>query len=262
MIRALMTAASGMKAQQKQVDNIANNIANVNTAGFKRSDLNFRSLFYQTYENPGAATGSNHMRPTGLQLGSGVEISGSRKDFRQGELVASGQALDLAIQGEGFFAVKQPNGEVRFTRDGTFHRDGEGNIVTSQGYELLDAPSIPQDVVGIDIAEDGTISTRVSDDQPPVQKGRLKLWRFANPAGLKAQGANLFSETIGSGQRQQVAPGESGTGIIRQGHKERSNVAVVDELVGLILAQRNYEVNSRAVKVSDEMLQQVNQMVR
>jgi len=252
MIRALMTAASGMKAQQKQVDNIANNIANVNTAGFKRSDLNFRSLFYQTYENPGAATGANHMRPTGLQLGSGVEISGSHKDFRQGELVASGQPLDLAVQGEGFFAVKQPNGEIRYTRDGTFHRDGEGKIVTAQGYELLNAPTV----------EDGTISTRVSDDQPPTESGRIQLWRFANPAGLKAQGANLFSETVSSGQGQSVSPGESGTGVIRQGYKERSNVAVVDELVGLILAQRNYEVNSRAVKVSDEMLQQVNQMVR
>ena len=262
MIRALMTAASGMKAQQKQVDNIANNIANVNTAGFKRSDLNFRSLFYQTYENPGSATGANHMRPTGLQLGSGVEISGSHKDFRQGELVASGQPLDLGVQGEGFFAVKQPNGEIRYTRDGTFHRDGDGKIVTAQGYELLNAPTVGRDVVGIDIAEDGTISTRVSDDQPPTESGRIQLWRFANPAGLKAQGANLFSETVSSGQGQSVSPGESGTGVIRQGYKERSNVAVVDELVGLILAQRNYEVNSRAVKVSDEMLQQVNQMVR
>ncbi len=262
MIRALMTAASGMKAQQKQVDNIANNIANVNTTGFKRSDLNFRSLFYQTYENPGAMDGSNHMRPTGLQLGSGVEISGSRKDFRQGELVASGQALDLAIQGEGFFAVKQPNGALRFTRDGTFHRDGAGKIVTSQGYELDGVPSISQDVVGIDIAEDGTISTRISDDQDPAQIGKITLYRFANPAGLKAQGANLFSATTSSGMSRPVQPSENGTGIIRQGHKERSNVAVVDELVGLILAQRNYEVNSRAVKVSDEMLQQVNQMVR
>jgi len=262
MIRALMTAASGMKAQQKQVDNIANNIANVNTAGFKRSELNFRSLFYQTYKNPGASTGANHMRPTGLQLGSGVEISGSHKDFRQGELVASGQTLDLAVQGEGFFAVKQPNGELRYTRDGTFHRDGEGKIVTAQGYELFNGPNIGSDVVGIDIAEDGTISTRISDDQPATEAGRIQLWRFANPAGLKAQGANLFSETISSSQAQSVAPGEDGTGVIRQGYKERSNVAVVDELVGLILAQRNYEVNSRAVKVSDEMLQQVNQMVR
>ena len=141
-------------------------------------------------------------------------------------------------------------------------RDGDGKIVTAQGYELLNAPSVARDVVGIDIAEDGTISTRVSDDQPPTESGRIQLWRFANPAGLKAQGANLFSETVSSGQGQSVSPGESGTGVIRQGYKERSNVAVVDELVGLILAQRNYEVNSRAVKVSDEMLQQVNQMVR
>lgn len=262
MIRALMTAASGMKAQQTQVDTLANNIANVNTPGFKRSQLNFRSLLYQTMRDPGAPVSANQMDPSGLQVGSGVEIAGSHKDFRQGELVATGGMLDIAIQGEGFFRVVLPSGDLRYTRAGTFHLDGNGQIVTAEGYRLDGAPAIASDVVEVTISEDGTISTRTSDDQTPAQIGTLQLYRFANPAGLKAQGGNLFSETASSGTAQGQPPGQSGTGLLKQGYQERSNVAVVDELVSLILAQRNYEVNSRAVRVSDEMLQEANQVIR
>jgi len=262
MIRAMMTSASGMKAQQKMVDTIANNIANVNTGGFKRSSLSFRSLLYQTYQEPGAATSQQGMNPTGLQIGSGVEISGSRKGFRQGDLEPTAAPFDIAINGQGFFQVRLPNGDLRFTRDGSFQRDGNGVVVTSDGYPLETFPNIGPDVIDITIAEDGTVTTRESDSDVGTIAGQLSLFRFANPEGLKAQGGNLFSETASSGRGQQQIPGFEGTGRLVHQHLERSNVEVVDELVGLIMAQRNYEVNSRAVRASDEMLQQVNQMIR
>ncbi|MCB9916263.1 MAG: flagellar basal-body rod protein FlgG [Planctomycetes bacterium] len=262
MIRALMTAASGMKAQQKQVDTIANNIANVNTGGYKRSDLTFRSLLYQTYVEPGTATAQNAMSPSGLQIGSGVEISGSRRSFRQGELMPTDSPFHMAINGQGFFQVQLPNGEFYYTRDGHFQRDGDGNVVTSEGYKLQGFPIISPDVIEVSIAEDGTITTRTSESDVGTQAGVLQLWRFANPEGLKAQGNNLYSETASSGTGAAQNPGTSGTGRIIHRHVERSNVEVVEELVGLIMAQRNYEVNSRAVQAADEMLQQTNQMIR
>jgi len=262
MIRALMTAASGMKAQQMQVDTIANNIANANTAGYKKSELSFRALFYQTYREPGAPTSASQRAPTGLQVGSGTEVSGSSKIWQQGPLQPSSGTFDLAIQGEGFFKVKLPSGEFRYTRDGSFHTDENGTIVTTEGYILDGAPTISQDVVATSIADDGTISTQTSDSGTPSNAGTLQLWRFPNPGGLKAQGDNLFSESGSSGSAQAASPGLNGSGIIKQGYREGSNVQVVDELVALIVAQRSYEVNSRAIKASDEMLQQVNNMVR
>jgi flagellar basal-body rod protein FlgG len=262
MIRALLTAASGMKAQQLQVDTVANNIANVNTAGFKKSQLSFRSMLYQTMREPGAPTAANLMNPTGLQVGSGTEVSGSLMHFAQGELEPTGAMLDIAIQGEGFFRIRLPSGEFRYTRDGTFRVDGTGQIVTTEGHVLETAPTIPQDVTSVIFGEDGTISAITNEGQPPSQIGTLSLFRFPNPAGLKAQGGNLYSESASSGAARQVQPAQTGNGVLRQGFRERSNVQVVEELVALILAQRNYEVNSRAIRVSDEMLQQVNQMVR
>jgi len=262
MIRALMTSASGMKAQQKQVDTLANNIANVNTAGFKRSGLAFRSLLYQTYREPGAPTSANQMSPTGLQIGSGVEIAGSLRQFRQGELEPTGGQFDIAINGEGFFQVTLPNGDLRYTRDGHFQRDGDGTVVTSEGYPLFSMPTIAPDVIEVSIAEDGTVTTRASEGDTGTVAGTLNLFRFTNPEGLKAQGGNMYSETDSSGAATTSTPGENGSGRLVQGHVERSNVEVVDELVHLIVAQRNYEVNSRAVRAADEMLQQVNQMVR
>ncbi len=258
----MMTSASGMKAQQKMVDTIANNIANVNTGGFKRSTLSFRSLLYQTYAEPGAATSQSGMNPTGLQIGSGVEISGSRKGFRQGDLEPTGAPFDVAINGQGFFRIRLPNGDFRYTRDGSFHRDGNGTVVTADGYPLETFPTVGSDVIDISVAEDGTITTRNSDSDVGTVAGQLGLFRFANPEGLKAQGGNMFSETASSGTAGQQVPGTTGTGRLVHRHVERSNVEVVEELVGLIMAQRNYEVNSRAVRASDEMLQQVNQMIR
>jgi len=257
-----MTAASGMKSQQKQVDTIANNIANVNTGGFKRSRLNFRSLLYQTYREPGAPTSQSQVNPVGLQIGSGVEISGSAKSFRQGELEPTGADFDIAINGQGFFRLSLPNGDFRYTRDGNFHRDGTGTVVNNQGYKLETMPTIAQDVIDLSIAEDGTVSTRASESDVGSSVGTLQLYRFPNPEGMKAQGGNLYSETASSGPGQSQSAGANGTGRLVHRHVERSNVEVVDELVGLIMAQRNYEVNSRAVRAADEMLQQVNQMIR
>lgn len=262
MIRALMTAASGMKAQQLQVDTIANNIANANTAGFKKSELSFRALMYQTYEEPGAPTSTSQRRPLGLQVGTGTEVAGSDKIFLQGALEPTSNAYAAGISGEGFFSVKNNNGDLRYTRDGNFHRDSSGALVTSEGF-VLDPPiTVPQDAISISIGTDGQVSYMASADGTPQQVGKISLFRFPNPGGLKAQGGNYFSVTASSGEARQAEPGKDGTGVLRQGYVERSNVSVVDELVGLILAQRNYEVNSRAIRVSDEMLQQTNQLIR
>jgi len=262
MIRALMTAASGMKAQQMQVDTIANNIANANTAGFKKSELSFRAMLYQTYEEPGAPTSSSQRRPMGLQIGTGTEVAGSDKIFKQGALEPTSNSYAAGISGEGFFRVKNNNGDLRYTRDGNFHRDVSGSLVTSEGY-FLDPPiTIPNEAVSVSIGTDGTVAYMTSADGVEQQAGTVSLFRFPNPGGLKAQGGNYFSETSSSGAVTQSTPGTTGTGILRQGFVERSNVETVDELVGLILAQRNYEVNSRAIRVSDEMLQQTNNLIR
>ncbi|MFT5048708.1 MAG: flagellar basal-body rod protein FlgG [Chlamydiales bacterium] len=262
MLRALMTAASGMKAQQLQLDTIANNIANVNTEGFKKSRLSFRSLLYQTIREPGGPTSSTQVQPTGLQIGSGAEVSSATKDFKQGELLQTDGKLDMAIQGEGFFRLRMPTGDFRYTRNGSFRLDANGVIVSTEGYPLEGAPSIPVDAISIVVGEDGTIATMNREDQLPQQLGQIQLYRFANPTGLKAQGRTMYSESGSTGAPQAQTPGQAGAGQILQGYTERSNVQTVDELVSLIVAQRNYEVNSRAIKASDEMLQQTNQLIR
>jgi flagellar basal-body rod protein FlgG len=262
MIRAMMTAASGMKVQQMQVDTIANNIANVNTAAFKKNELAFREMLYETLKEPGSRTSANSMAPTGLQVGSGSEVASSVKIMRQGELQPTGSKFDMAIQGQGFFRVRLGNGDYRYTRDGSFRQDGDGQLVTAEGYPLDPPIQIPSDAIEVMIGEDGTVSVANNEASPPEVLTNVSMYRFSNPTGLKAMGGNLYAETVSSGTATAVTPGQDGTGLIRQGYQERSNVAVVDELVGLILAQRNYEINSRAIRVSDEMLQQVNQMVR
>lgn len=262
MIRALMTSASGMKGQELQVDTIANNIANVNTNGFKKNVLSFRSLMYQTMREPGAPTSQGEMNPSGLQVGSGTEVASSLKLFRQGELQQTANPFDMGLAGAGFFRVRMGSGEQLYTRDGSFVPDSSGQLVTANGHVLDPGITIPADALEVIIAEDGTVSVRRDQSGPPTAIGTLQLFRFPNPAGLKAQGANLYSESGSSGSPISSTPGTDGTAFIRQGFIERSNVQVVDELVGLILAQRHYEINSRAIRVSDEMLQQVNQIVR
>jgi len=264
MNRALRTAASGMLAQQMQVDTIANNIANVNTTAYKKDRLNFRSMLYSTMREPGAATAADRMNPTGLQVGSGIEISSSAKSFVQGDLEQTNNVLDLAIQGDGFFKIDLGNGEYRYTRDGSFRQDASGYLVTVDGFRLDgDIKIDPQTVLGgIIIGQDGTMQTIAAGQTIPRTAGTIRLSRFANPAGLKAEGANFFSETVSSGKAEQLTAGKGGTGFISQGFLERSNVFVVDELINLIQAQRNYEINSRTIQVSDEMLQQVSSLIR
>jgi flagellar basal-body rod protein FlgG len=262
MIRAMMTAASGMKAQQMQVDTIANNLANVNTTGFKKNDLAFREMLYETIRDPGSPTGAATRSPTGLQVGSGTEIGGSVKAFRQGEITPTGNPFDLSLTGPGFFRVKVNGGEFRYTRDGSFRLDENNSLVTSEGYSLDPAVTLPPNVNDVSIGVDGSVSVTLSNSGLNQSVTKIDVFRFANPSGLKAQGDNLYSPSDSSGTAQQVSPGTDGAGEIRQGYLERSNVSAVDELVGLILAQRNYEINSRAIKVSDEMLQQVNQLIR
>lgn len=262
MLRSLMTAASGMKAQQMQVDTIANNIANVNTSGFKRSRLAFKSLLYQTLREPGATGASGQQDATGLQVGSGTEVSSSQKIFEQGALNLTGGPLDLAIEGEGFFRVTGPSGEEYYTRNGNFRKDEQGRVVTPEGYPLDPQITLGQDVMAFAIGRDGTVTTYTREDDIGTNAGQINLYRVPNSAGLKAQGGNYFTVTQSSGAAQSQQPGTNGTGEVVQGAVEGSNVQTVNELVSLIVAQRNYEVNSRAIRVSDEMLQQVNQLVR
>ena len=262
MLRALHTAATGMQAQQVNIDTIANNIANTNTAGFKRNRLSFKSLLYQTYKEPGAPTANGTEDVTGLQIGSGTQVSSSQKIHTQGNLELTANPFDLGIEGEGFFRVRTPGGQFLYTRSGDFRRDSQGNVVTVDGYFLEPAVQLAQDVVEVAIGRDGIVTTYTAGDDTGTQAGSILLYRFANPAGLKAQGGNYYSESASSGNAQQQQPGTDGTGEIVQGTLERSNVETVEELVALIVAQRNYEVNSRAIRVSDDMLQQVTQLIR
>ena len=257
----MRTASTGMLAQQMQVDSIANNIANVNTTAFKKDQLAFRSLLYRTYRDPGAMTSTGEVTPTGLQIGGGVEVSSSVKLHFQGDLEPTGNPLDLAINGEGFFRILMGNGDFRYTRDGSFRRDVNGDLVTVDGYRMQPAITIDPEAEGIAIAQDGTVTVTFGDGTSS-EVGQIALFRFANPAGLKADGANLFLETESSGPATQSEPGDESTGLLRQGFRERSNVQIVDELIELIQAQRNYEVNSRTIRVADEMLQQVSNLVR
>jgi len=261
MIRSLYTAASGMKAQQLQVDTIANNIANVNTSGFKKSRLSFRSLLYQTYREPGLPLANNQNDVTGLQIGSGTEVSGSRKMMVQGVLEATGGDTDLAIRGEGFFQIRLPSGEDLYTRNGSFRQDLNGRLVTAEGYLLTDQVQIPPDSEGISISADGQVFSQ-GDGNVQTLIGTIRLHVFPNPTGLKAMGSNYYARTESSGEASAKQPTVQGAGSIAHGYLERSNVETVDELVSLIVAQRSYEVNSRAIRVSDEMLQQVNQLIR
>jgi len=261
MIRAMRTAASGMMAQQMQVDTIANNIANVNTSSFKRNRVNFRSLLYATLREPGAATGANQMNPTGLQIGGGTEVSSSIKLFLQGDLEQTGNGFDLSIQGEGFFKINMGNGEFRYTRDGSFRKDGNGSLVTVDGFRVEPAITLPEDATEVVVGQDGTVQVLRGGQDTLQTVGQLRVTRFANPAGLRAEGSNFFRETDSSGPPTEQTPGQTGAGFVRQGFLERSNVSVVDELIELIQAQRNYEVNSRTIQVSDEMLQQVSNLI-
>ena len=263
MIRALFTASTGMIAQQMNIDTIANNLANVNTTGFKKSRVNFQDLMYETIKPAGTETTAGTTIPEGIQIGHGVRPSAISKLFTPGNLIQTGNPLDLVIEGDGFFQVELPDGTTAYTRDGSFKINGEGTIMTADGYPLTPGLTIPTDAEQITVGSDGTISVRVPGTATPTALGTLQLVRFPNPSGLDARlGRNLLLESEASGTPTTGQPGLDGIGMIEQGFIENSNVQVVEEILHLIIAQRAYEANSKIIQASDEMLQLANNVRR
>jgi flagellar basal-body rod protein FlgG len=262
MIRALYTAASGMNAQQANIDNIAHNLANVNTTGFKRSRVEFEDLVYDQTRVPGAPTSSVGEAPIGLETGLGVRPVATARDFARGNLRSTSGPLDLAIEGDGFFQVQLPSGEIGYTRSGAFHASADGQLVTAEGYALEPAITIPANATATSISKDGIVSVMVAGQSAAQQLGTIETATFNNPAGLRALGGNLFAATSASGDPSQGTPGTDSRGTLAQGFVEDSNVSVVEEMINMILGQRAYEANSRVVKAADEMLSQVNTIVR
>lgn len=260
MIKSLNTAATGMKAQQTNMDVIANNIANTSTAGFKKSRAEFEDLMYQTEKEPGSISGANSVTPTGVQVGLGVKTSSVHKDFAQGSTKITKNALDMEIQGAGFFPVQMPNGQIAYTRDGAFKKGPDGRLMDKSGNVLQPEITIPPDAAGVDISQAGTVAVVTGLNSVPQPIGQLNLVNFVNPAGLRNIGRNLFLPSNASGLPQQGNPGDAGLGYIAQGQLELSNVNIVDEMVNMISAQRAYETNSKVIQASDQMLQQINSM--
>ena len=253
MIRALWTAASGMRAEQTAMDIIANNISNVNTIGFKRSRPDFEDLIYQVIKPAGVINIADAQIPTGIEIGHGTKLISTQRIFTVGDLQETGNKLDLAIQGDGFFKIKLGN-QIVYTRNGAFKVDAQGRIVTSHGLPLEPEIIIPKEATDIFISNDGTVQVKLPDQPDGVVIGRIELVKFINPAGLHHIGRGLYEETAASGPPITGKPGENGFGYIEQGMLEMSNVKIVDEMVGLIIAQRAYEVNSKAIQAADEML--------
>ena len=260
MIRSLWISKTGLDAQQTQMDVIANNLANVSTSGFKRSRAVFEDLLYQTLRQPGAQSSQQNQLPSGLQIGTGVRPVATERIFTQGNLQQTGNSLDVAIQGPGFFQVLMPDGTTAYSRDGSFQTNSQGQLVTSSGYQVQPAITIPANTTSVTIAKDGTISATQAGNATPVQLGTLQLAHFINPAGLQSHGENLYLETAASGTVSNGSPGSNGLGLLNQGYAETSNVNVVEELVNMIQTQRAYEINSKAVTISDQMLQRLSQM--
>ncbi|HZS70770.1 MAG TPA: flagellar basal-body rod protein FlgG [Candidatus Acidoferrum sp.] len=259
MDRAMYTAASGMETQQTNLDNIANNLANANTSGFRRRRVQFQDLIYQSIVAPGAAATQQTTYPTGLQIGLGARSAATEIIGQQGDLNQTGNPLDLAIQGQGFFQIQLPSGEIAYTRSGEFHLDQTGIIVDAQGNQLQPAITIPPSATNITIGSDGTVSVQLPGQQQAQQVGSLQLATFANPGGLSSAGNNYFLETTASGNPIVGVPGGAeGLGTLQQGFLENSNVDVVGEFIQMILAQRSYEANSRVVHAADQMFQTIN----
>ncbi len=262
MIRSLWSAASGMEAQQLNMDNLSNNLANASTVGFKQGRVDFQDLLYQTLKEPGVESTSGAQIPTGMQLGLGVRPAAITKVFLQGDYKKTDNELDMAIEGRGFFQITLPDGTIAYSRCGAFKLDSEGAIVTSDGYKLEPEVTIPSDATSITITNEGTVSVMTPGTTTPSEVGSIELATFPNQAGLKSIGKNLFVKTEASGDETTGTPAADGFGTIAQGFLEMSNVSVVDEMVNMIVAQRAYEVNSKAVQTSDEMLQIANNLKR
>ena len=260
MLRAFSTAATGMSAQQKMVDTIANNLANINTNGYKRRQAIFEDLLYVKLKQAGREVASGIKAPAEVEIGSGVKFAATAKVFTPGEMENTGRKSDMAIMGDGFFEVTLPSGESRYTRDGSFFKNADGELVTASGYAVEPAIAIPQDASDFGVGKDGTVTASINGVATPL--GQIQLVKFSNAEGLSAEGGNLYSETESSGAPLIGVAGEDGYGIIQGGMLEKSNVQMVSELVNLITAQRAYEINSRAIKTGDGMLQTANQLIR
>ena len=263
MIRALYSAASGMTAQQMNVDNIAHNLANANTSGYKSRRAQFQDLLYQTVVQPGSASGQQTTVPTGLQVGLGTRTASNEILFTQGSFAQTDNPLDMVIQGKGFFQIRRPSGELAYTRAGAFHVDKDGNLVTQDGDPLEPQITIPSAALQVSIGQDGTVSYTLPNQSAAQQAGQIQLAGFVNPAGLNSIGGNLYLPTDSSGDATVGTPGgQEGFGSVLQGYTEQSNVSVVEEFINLIVAQRSYEANSKVVKAADDMYQQINNLTR
>lgn len=260
MIRSLWISKTGLDAQQTQMDTIANNLANVSTNGFKRSRAVFEDLLYQTIRQPGAQSSQQTQIPSGLQIGTGVRPVAAERIHTQGNLQQTGNQLDVAINGSGFFQVLMPDGSTGYTRDGSFQRDAQGQMVTASGFPVQPAITLPANAITVTIGRDGVVSVTQPGVAAPVQVGALQVTTFINPAGLMAQGENLYQETASSGTPSANVPGTNGSGLLSQNYVETSNVNVVEEMVNMIQTQRAYEINSKSITTSDQMLQKLSQM--
>jgi flagellar basal-body rod protein FlgG len=260
MLRSLFIAATGMEAQKLNVDVISNNLANVNTVGFKKSRADFQDLMYQTLRAPGATSAEGSLVPSGIQIGLGVKPVAVTKIFDQGDFVHTGNTLDMVIEGNGFFQITMPDGTLAYSRAGAFKLDSTGKIVNSDGYALEPGITIPSNTISITVGSDGKITVTQAGSTKPTEIGQIQLARFINPGGLSAIGKNLFTPTASSGDATTGYPGVDGLGTISQGFTEMSNVNVVEEMVNMIISQRAYEMNSKAVQASDEMLQVTNSL--
>lgn len=260
MMKSLNTAATGMIAQQSNIDVVANNIANVNTAGFKKGRAEFEDLIYHNLKDPGQASGLQSVSPTGVQTGLGVRTAAVQKDFSMGQVLITKNPLDLHIEGPGFFQIQTSDGEVAYTRDGSFKKDAQGRLSDKNGNLLIPNITVPQNSSGIEISPSGIVTALVGQDVEPQNIGQIDVANFINPAGLKNVGKNLYVSTVASGPATNLTPGTSGVGYLAQGELESSNVNIVDEMINMIAAQRAYETNSKVVQTADQMLQSANNM--
>jgi len=260
MINSLWISKTGMEAQQTQLDVISNNLANVSTTGFKRGNAVFEDLMYQNLRQVGSNTSEQSQLPTGLQIGLGVRTVATSRSFTQGSLQQSGNNLDVAIQGNGFFQITLPDGTNGYTRDGSFQVDNQGRLVNASGLPVANGVTVPANAKGLSIAADGTVSASIPGSSTPQQIGTIALATFINPAGLEPRGQNLYTESVASGQPNTGTPGANGLGTLQQGFLETSNVNVVQELITMIQTQRAYEMNSKAIQTSDQMLQKLGQL--
>ena len=260
MIRSLWIAKTGMEGQQTKLDSIANNLANTGTNGFKRGGVVFEDLMYQNLRAAGSATSEQSQLPTGLQVGLGVRVAASSRNFSQGSLQQTTNNLDVAIQGQGFFQIQMPDGSTAYTRDGSFQLDSGGQMVTNQGYVLQPGVTVPANAINVNISPDGRVQATMPGQSALQSLGQIQIANFINPAGLESRGGNLFGETAASGTPNAGAPNSAGLGALQQGFVEGSNVNVVEELVSMIATQRAYELNSKAIQTSDQMLQRLAQL--